>query len=212
MPASPIKRFMLKVVLWLPVCFAGWYYMKGVIGVPTFFLVDWIMAATLPEFIKDIEFQGHLLNVVLQFTPPALPGVEAPPGQIAELVFSVNSLMYGYSIPLYTALILATPDEERAKWIHWSIGFVVLVLAQTWGVSFDILQTLLFKLDASLSSQLGFSRLQRELAALGYQFGYLILPAVTPLVLWIGFHQRFLALLAPGMQAGFNNRNDGGGK
>ncbi len=203
MPASPVKGFMLKVLLWLPICFAVWYYMKGVIGVPTFFLVDWVMSHALPDFIKDIEFQGHLLNVVLQFTPPSLPDVKVPEGQIAEMVFSVNSLAYGYSIPLYTALILATPDEERAKWIHWTIGFIVLVLAQSWGVSFDILKTLAFRLDASLSAQLGFSSLQKELVALGYQFGYLILPAVTPLILWIGFHQEFLGKLAPGIQSKF---------
>ncbi len=199
MPASPVKSFALKVILWLPLCFAVWYYMKGIVGVPTFFLVDSIMTAWLPDFIKDIEFQGHLLNVVLQFTPPSLPDIQVPEGQVAELVFSVNSLMYGYSIPLYTALILATPDEERAKWIHWVIGFIILVLAQTWGVSFDILKTLLFRLDASLSSQLGFTPYQKELVALGYQFGYLILPAVTPLVLWIGFHQKFIGELVPGM-------------
>ena len=72
MPASPVKHFVLKVILWLPLCFAVWYYMKGVIGVPTFFLVDGIMSHWLPGFIKDIEFQGHLLNVVLQFalSPP----------------------------------------------------------------------------------------------------------------------------------------------
>jgi hypothetical protein len=196
---------MLKVVLWLPVCFAVWYYMKGVIGVPTFFLVDWVMNNALPEFIKDIEFKGHLLNVVLQFTPPSLPDMKVPEGQVAELVFAVNSLAYGYSIPLYTALILATPGEERAKWIHWSIGFFILVLVQSWGVSFDILKTLTFRLDTSLSSQLGFSSLQKELVALGYQFGYLILPAVTPLILWIGFHQEFLGKLAPGIQNKFQH-------
>ncbi len=203
MPSSPVKTFMIKTLLWLPLCFAVWYYMKGVIGVPTFFLVDGIMSHWLPDFIKDIEFQGHLLNVVLQFTPPSLPDMKVPEGQVAELVFNVNSLIYGYSIPLYTALVLATPDEERAKWIHWIIGFIILVLAQTWGVSFDILKTLLFRLDASLSAQLGFSSFQKELVALGYQFGYLILPAVTPLVLWIGFHQKFIGELVPGMAGKF---------
>ncbi|WP_293644714.1 exosortase H-associated membrane protein [Thiolapillus sp.] len=201
MSASPVKRFVLKVILWLPLCFAVWYYMKGVIGLPTFFLVDGIMSHWLPAFIKDIEFQGHLLNVVLQFAPP--PEIKVPEGQKAELVFSVNSLVYGYSIPLYTALILATPDTEKAKWIHWITGFIILVLAQSWGVSFDILKTLLFKLDPGLSSQLGFSSFQKELVALGYQFGYLILPAVTPLVLWIGFHQQFLGQLVPGIQDRF---------
>ncbi|WP_419641591.1 exosortase H-associated membrane protein [Thiolapillus sp.] len=66
-----------------------------------------------------------------------------------------------------------------------------------------ILKTLLFKLDPGLSSQLGFSSFQKELVALGYQFGYLILPAVTPLVLWIGFHQQFLGQLVPGIQDRF---------
>ena len=201
MQPSPVKTFMLKVVLWLPICFAVWYYMRGVIGLPTFFIADTLMTGWLPDFIKDIEFKGHVLNVVLQFDPPA--SLKVPEGQKAELLFSVNSLAYGYSIPLYTALILATPDEERAKWIHWIIGFVVLVLAQTWGVSFEILMTLLFKLDAAMSSQLGFSAYQKELVALGYQFGYLILPAVTPLVLWIGFHQEFIGQLVPGMRDRF---------
>lgn len=203
MQLSPIKAFLFKVAIWLPLCFALWYFMKGVIGVPTFFLSKAILTELLPAFIRDVEFQGHALNVVLAFTPPALPGMQVPEGQVAELMFRINSLKYGYSIPLYTALILASPGSERQKWLRWGIGFLVLVLAQTWGVCFEALKTLTFNLDASLSSQLAFSAVQKESIALGYQFGSLILPAVAPLVLWIGFHQDFIAELAPAMNARF---------
>ncbi len=206
MPRNPVKQFLLRVLLWIPVCFAVWYYMRGVIGIPTWFGVKAIMTGLFPETIRNIEFQGHLVNVVLQFTPEKVPGLDILPGQVAEMLFSVNSLMYGYSIPLYTGLLLASPGSERQKWIRWIIGFVILLLAQIWGVSFDILKTLLFNLEPAISGALGFSALQKELVVLGYQFGYLILPAVTPLVLWIGFHQEFIAELAPGLKGRFVSR------
>lgn len=203
MPSDPVKRFLLKVLLWMPVCFAVWYYMRGVIGVPTFFGVKAVMANLFPEIIRNVEFQGHLVNVVLEFTPENMPGLDIPPGQVAEMLFSVNSLMYGYSIPLYTGLLLASPGSERQKWLRWIAGFVILVLVQIWGVSFDILKTLLFNMEPAISAGLGFSALQKELVVLGYQFGYLILPAVTPLVLWIGFNREFITELAPGLQERF---------
>ena len=206
MRASPVKTFLLKVLLWIPVCFAVWYYLRGVIGVPTYFGVKAIMTSLFPDIIRNIEFHGHQVNVVLQFTPENLPGLEIPPGQVAEMIFSVNSLMYGYGIPLYTGLVLASPGTEREKWFRWILGFAILVLAQIWGVSFDILKTLLFRMDPAISAGLGFSPLQKELTVLGYQFGYLILPAVTPLVLWIGFHQAFITELAPGLRDRFTRQ------
>ena len=204
MQLSPVKTFLLKVLLWMPVCFAAWYYMRGVIGVPTFLGVKTVMTGLLPDIIRNVEFQGHLVNVVLQFTPEKVPGLQLPPGQVAEMVFSVNSLMYGYSIPLYTGLLLASPGTEREKWFRWFAGFTILVLVQIWGVSFDILKTLLFNLDPAISASLDFSPLQKELAVLGYQFGYLILPAVSPLVIWIGFHRAFIAELSPGLSDRFS--------
>jgi hypothetical protein len=203
MRPDPIKSFLLKVLLWMPVCFAAWYYLRGVIGIPTYLGVKALMTALLPEVIHNIEFQGHLVNVVLRLTPEKMPDLQIPVGQVAEMVFSVNSLMYGYGIPLYTGLLLASPGSEREKWLRWLAGFLILMLAQVWGVSFDILKTLLFNLEPAISHSLGFSALQKELTVLAYQFGYLILPAVTPLVLWIGFHRAFIAELAPGLDDKF---------
>lgn len=189
---SPVSRFSLHILLWLPICFAAWYYMAGVIALPVNILTDWIMTGLFPDLIREVSPNRQLLDVVCSFTPPAQPGLVIPEGQVAEVVFSINSLIYGYSIPLYSALILASPGNEMQKWFHWIVGFVVLSLIQVWGVSFDILKTLLFDLGKEVNMLLAWTPMQKEAVVLGYQMGYLVLPAVTPLILWIGFHRDFL--------------------
>jgi len=189
---SPVSRFSLHILLWLPICFGAWYYMAGVIALPVNLLTDWIMTGLFPELIREVSPNRQLLDVVCAFTPPEQPGLVVPEGQVAEIVFSINSLIYGYSIPLYSALILASPGNEMQKWLRWIVGFVVLSLVQVWGVSFDILKTLLFDLGKEVNTLLALTPMQKEAVVLGYQMGYLVLPAVTPLILWIGFHRDFL--------------------
>lgn len=192
MQVSPVTRFAWRVVFWLPICFGIWYYMAGVIALPVNMLTDWIMTGLFPDLIKAVTPNRHLLDIVCAFTPPAHPGLEVPEGQVAELVFSINSLIYGYSIPLYSALILASPGEEMQKWFRWIIGFLILSLVQVWGISFDILKSMIFDLGKEVNQLLNLSQMQKEGVVLGYQLGYLVLPAVTPLILWIGFHRDFL--------------------
>ena len=192
MQVSPVTRFALRVVFWLPICFAIWYYMAGVIALPVNLLTDWVMTGLFPDLIREVTPNRHLLEIVCAFIPPAQPGLSIPEGQVAELVFSINSLIYGYSIPLYSALIRASPGEEREKWVHWILFFAVLILIQVWGISFDILKSMLFDMGREVNQLLELSQIQKEGVVLGYQLGYLVLPAVTPLILWIGFHRDFL--------------------
>jgi hypothetical protein len=47
---------------------------------------------------------------------------------------------------------------------------------------------------------MGTTPLTRELLALAYQLGYLILPAVTPILIWAALHRDFLGELVPQTQ------------
>jgi len=55
-------------------------------------------------------------------------------------------------------------------------------------------------MDPAIADQMGTTPLTRELLALAYQLGYLILPAVTPILIWAAFHRDFLSKLLPHLQ------------
>jgi hypothetical protein len=63
-----------------------------------------------------------------------------------------------------------------------------LVPFQVWGVCFDWLKQVTIETAA-----VPVSTFARELIALSYQFGYLVLPATVPLLLWAMLDRRFLS-------------------
>lgn len=202
MPASPVKSFLWRVLLWLPICFACWYLMAALFTLPVAWVSHFLLVSLLPEAVRAVEPSGQFLDIVTAIPPPPSAASTAQ-GQIGELIFEINGLIYSYSLPLFTGLLLASPGSEKQKWLRWTFGAVVLLLVQAWGVSFDALKTILFNLGPDAAALVPMGDLGKNLVALGYQFGTLILPAVTPLILWIGLHREFLNQLAPGMLSRF---------
>ncbi|MCC7277047.1 MAG: hypothetical protein IT487_01860 [Chromatiaceae bacterium] len=198
MSNRPVMRFFLKVLAWLPVTFGIWYYMALVATWPVTWLVNGILTSLFSEIIIGVHQVGYHLEVAVNYVSQT-PQAGLPRGAAGELVFQVNPLMYGYCLPLYTALILASPSAEGQKWFRWLVGLLILQLVEVWGVSFHILKTLLFNTGPEVSAQLAMGPWGSNAIALGYQFGYLILPAVAPLVIWIAFHGDYLRQLAPGI-------------
>ena len=203
MRVSPVGRFFWHVFLWLPICFTLWYYFGNLLMLPANFLAGWFVTGVFPDLVSQMTPHGSNLEIVCAFSPPTPPDVVIPEGQVPELVFNLNVLKYGYSIPLYTALVLSSPGEEGVKWFRWIIGVAVIYVSLAFGISFDVLKTIFFGMGAQISAivQQGYSDWQAQAVVLGYQFGYLILPAVVPLALWIGFHRDFLAELIESKKA-----------
>ncbi|PLY14281.1 MAG: hypothetical protein C0631_11510 [Sedimenticola sp.] len=198
MPRSPVTLFFVKVLLWLPVIFAAWYFMAIVATWPVTYLVKTALMWLFPDVISLIKQSGYMVEAAAYYTAQNATAA-VPQGVTAELVFEVNALSYGYCVPLYTALILATPSEEGEKWFRWVFGMLILQFSQAWGVSFDILKSLLFNVGPEVAQAFAFSQWQLEAVALGYQFGYLVVPAVTPVVVWMAFHSDYLKTLAPNL-------------
>jgi hypothetical protein len=197
-PRSPVTLFFVKVLLWLPVIFAAWYFMAIVATWPVTYLVKTALMWLFPDVISLIKQSGYMVEAAAYYTAQNATAA-VPQGVTAELVFEVNALSYGYCVPLYTALILATPSEEGEKWFRWVFGMLILQFSQAWGVSFDILKSLLFNVGPEVAQAFAFSQWQLEAVALGYQFGYLVVPAVTPVVVWMAFHSDYLKTLAPNL-------------
>lgn len=194
LPQRSLRAFLGLTLLWLGPVFALWYMLGPILLMPVAWLANLVLPGLYPHAFEAVELQAYTFDIVTQFNYSP-PGTQLPAGMVAQYVFSLNGLKYGYGLPLLLALILASPTRIPHKLKHFALGFVIIVLVQLWGICFESMIGLIFKSDPSIAMQMNSSALGRELFALGYQLGYLILPAVTPLIVWGLSHHAFLQTL-----------------
>ena len=101
-------------------------------------------------------------------------------------------MVYGYALPLFAGLVLATPLTRLQRTGQIVLGMLVIWCAQALGVIGESLKSV--SLDAGPAGIEAAQRagLSLEFVALCYQFGYLILPALVPAVLWIVLNRAFI--------------------
>jgi len=186
-----VKGFLFKIIIWLPLTFVAWYFLTPAILYIVAMLTKSILMLIASHAIVDIESQNRVLEVITQFAS-SNKGMDA-----GALTFSVNAMKYGYGLALFTAMILASPDKLSSKLQNFYIGALILIIVQVWGVTFDILITFVFKLGRGIGETMGTTEFTREVIALCYQMGYLILPSVTPILLWFTMYQKEVIKLAP---------------
>lgn len=178
-----LKAFMLNVVLWLPLAFFLWFYLAGLLVLP----VQWLLSGVLELFHGDL-FEGiGREHYWLQIG--AL--IELPEGRaVADI--PINPMIYGYGLPLVAGLAVSTRSSVRWRLAQLGLAFVAVALVQVWGAYWELFRTLAFSMGApgvAVAEQAG---LGREIIALCYQFGYLVLPAVVPIALWILMNRNFI--------------------
>lgn len=200
---SSLHKFVIGVVIWLPICFGAWYFFSILSTLPLAKTVNLLFVWLMPDLVERITQSGnHLLILGSKAVDVAVEGRAA----IGEISFQVNPLKYAYSIPLYTALVLATPASESdgAKLAQWLIGIALLFLAQVIGVSAEILKVFVFQIGTPAQPVLDMPSWGYDALALIYQLGYLILPSVAPIMIWFGQFQRLLPdmIAAQGEQSG----------
>ncbi len=187
---SPLRQFILAAVLWLPMAFFLWFLFDGPVIWPVARLADLLLPQILPNAISAVVQTGQLLEVETRLLTEAGPG-----GQRGLLVLDVRPLIYAWCLPLFVGLAMATPLPGGRRWLQFLIGVPVLWLVITWGVVFDVFKLLAFDAGPLGASAIVAAGLSVDVVALGYQFGYLILPAVTPVSLWVLMNRRFLETL-----------------
>lgn len=190
MAHNPLYAFLLKAVLWLPVCLGLWYWKAEWLNAPAVMLSGWIMQTFFFGWVDSVDWSQRILSVVTTLKLGAVPGM--PEGEYT-LVLEANPLVYGYGLPLFAALLLASSEERR--WRKLLLGALLLVPFQAWGICFDLLKQAAVTSGPVVTPQTGFAPWQVEGIALGYQFGALILPAMVPIGLWLAFNRRFIPML-----------------
>ncbi|MFI4925105.1 MAG: exosortase H-associated membrane protein, partial [Vicinamibacteria bacterium] len=180
---SPLARFIVTVLAWLPVTFAVWYVVAPVL---MFAVKILCMLAVLPlgDLVGMVEQKGS----TLAFVTTLRAGQAAQAGGVVSV--SVDGLLYSFGMPMFAALTLAAREPKR--WAILALGIVALLPFVAFGVVADFLKNVAITSGPLVASQAGFSAAQREMIAFAYQFGTLILPTVAPAIAWVVTHRAFL--------------------
>ena len=184
---SPLARFVVTVLAWLPVTFAVWYVVAPVL----MFAVKYLCALAVLLFgdlVSAVEQKGS----TLVFVTSLRAGQAAQAGGLVTV--SVDGLLYSFGMPMFAALTLAAREPRR--WTILAAGIVALLPFVAFGVVADLLRAVAVSSESLVASQAGFSAAQREVIVFAYQFGTLILPTVVPAVVWVLMHRRLLEGLA----------------
>jgi len=202
MPEVSAKGFLGKILLWFPLSFAAWYFLAPVLIWPVTWLVGSWLDLFYPGVVESVTQHGTLLDINTRFSSNQSPQAGLQPGmqpgmQKGLLTFTLNPLMYGYCIPLLLALQLATTDKHYGRRLGlFAVGAIILMPVQAWGVYFSALVTLVFRLGPVIAQAMATTAVTREGIALSYQLGFLILPSVTPVLIWAILNQDFIVKLA----------------
>lgn len=209
MSLSPMKRFLLQSVLWLPAMFFVWVYYSSVFSLPATSVARAVLEHRFDDLFHAVYhgYPHHLFAPDTQTTAPAGTPTEgaryrddhllvlrfnerAMPPQMraekrasgAEPLVPVNSMIYGYGLALIWGLIMATPLSARRRLLQMAIGWAAISAVQVFGLITNALVAAMLHLGDPVIIAQG---IHLNLLRGSYQFGYLILPAVVPVVLWV---------------------------
>ena len=180
-----LKRFFAHSILWLVVALAIWYPLRHWMVLPAAWLAGEAMQAAFPRWVIGTELaQGtHVLLTTLK--------VWGPDNRLGELAPEVNGLVFAYGAPLLAALLLAS--RTRQLWWKLPAGLLALVPFQAFGIAFMWAMQVSVMAGDQTRGQTRIGVWESNLIAAGYQFGFLILPTLVPVLLWIAFDRRVLA-------------------
>lgn len=203
MQSNSLSSFIVKIFLWLPLCYCIWYLSAPYSVSITNYLTEWLLKSYFADLVLGIEQTGYNLEVIVKAT---MPQQDIPKGMVAELPYPINPLIYNYGMPLCLALILSSPNSPKKLIKSIAICLVLLLLVQIWGIYFDFLKSVFLQTPSHLIGHTVLQQWQLEMIGISYQIGALVLPPVTPLVIWLFLYKQFIIQFIPAFaEAEFRN-------
>lgn len=178
-------RFVLSSMGMLLVLILPWYYLSPYLAAPVIGAAGEVMRLTF-DWVHGVERHGTVgtlltsLHVLVPQNGRFLSGELAP---------EVNYRTYGYGLALLWALLLASRPPNW--WWKLVLGTAVLVPSQVVSMCFRWLREALLSSDPGVWQQTGLPHWFMEVIAYGYQFGFLMLTPLMPVLLWLALDRRF---------------------
>jgi hypothetical protein len=177
-----LSELLILALLWMIFGFMLWYYLSAFHGVPVRLLAEGILSRVLgPEFVDIIPNPDHHYLFQVRTNIP----FQFPDGSREALGFIINPLIFGFGLPLLFGLVMASNSPLSRKLLVLVLGWFCVMLIQVWGVVWQTLKMLAFNFGPDAHQVVVDAGISEELIALCYQLGVLILPSLTPVILWV---------------------------
>lgn len=183
---SPLTRFVLAALVWLPASFVAWHFLAPIALRPVALLCQLVASTTMDGLVSGVEVHAAIVSFVTTLKAGRSDG-------LAVVTVDVNMLTYAIGVPVFVALVLAA--RQAPIWRTLGIGYATMLPFMVWGVLADFLKNVAVTAAPQITSQSGFTGPAREAIVFAYQFGALIVPVVVPAAAWILTHRRFLERL-----------------
>lgn len=185
MTHSRLARFLLTSVAALLVLIVPWYSLSPYLAAPVITAAGEVMQFTF-GWVTGYERQGTvgtLVTTLHLFVPQNGRLV------LADMAPQVNYRTYGYGLALFWALLLASRPPRLVPKL--ALGSVILVPSQVVGMCFRWLKEALLSSGPEVWQQTGLPHWVAEVIAYGYQFGFLMLTPLMPVLLWAVLDRAF---------------------
>lgn len=189
MQLSFIGLFLLKAIFWLLVCLTVWYLITPYLAMPVAIFANWVVDLLFPYWADGVLQETNTLVLLTRLEMPMAGAMQD--GRIAVLAPEVDFRIYGYGLPFLAALLLASKASKVLPKIL--LGALLLLPFQVWGVCFDWLKQVVITAGPNMYWSMQIGSFKRELIAWGYQFGFLVLPTLIPVLLLALMNRRFLS-------------------
>jgi hypothetical protein len=184
-----IARLLGRTLLWLPVSYATWYYTAMAHAGLAGFILQFLINASYPIFVPMVQ-KAAVLEFVLEI--PAAMSRRGGDGSFLATI-TLDLLIYSCGIPLFLALMLATPGVLM-RWRDLLTGLGVLFIYESIAMfvsaGYNTL-TLLHNIGADTRWLFGLPW-SPHLNLLAQTTFALVLPSALAVFLWVAFNGDFI--------------------
>ena len=182
---SPLVTFVLSAFGWIIVLTALWSQVSPWTSYPVGVLSHIALEQGAPIWVRKVQLTPGNMEVE---TSVAVPIAQAG-GRLGEITIDASPGRYAYGLPILLALLLAA--RGKGRWQKALAGYVLLLPAQAFSVSFYVLMQVVLAAQTNIR-WLRVSQWQMEAIVYGYQLGALVLPTLVPIMLWLWLDRRFV--------------------
>jgi hypothetical protein len=188
--SSLIGRFLALSLLGLLVLMVPWYFLAPYLAAPAIELAAGMLHYVYPGWVDGVQRSGTVATLITRVSIWVnYQGRMA----MADMAPDVNFLKYGYGQVLLWAMLLASRPPRWA--LKLVIGSVALIPVQAVGLCFHWLKDIMIQGGDRAQQVTGIAGWQMEAVAFGYQFSFLVLTPLVPVLLWLLMNRHFMAHL-----------------